>query len=428
MQNTTEQVKVLPVLVCRKGQVSERFLNERIKQLNKNLKIKAEILEGITINDEEDLAIFDVHAKDADVILLYKPHLGLGNCVTEIAKRGLPIMLFNDEGLVNNPLDALEYVYTRNNVWVALDHQDINDYLETISVRERLRRTKILVLNEDYPHWERFLSRVQGGREAIKKRFGIELEYVQSEDVMKRWEKIDDAVAEQLVEKWMREADKIVEPSKTDVKAVAKLYILMKDLLSEKNAQAITMAYGDNPLPVPCFAYTNLRDEGIPAACEADIISLLSMVILHYVAEKPCFMGNTFVDTKDDALVLSHCVCPRKMEGYNADASPYILRRYHTESFTGSLTAFVKMKIGQEVTVCRLSGDLKNMVVANGVIMDCTEMDSERYCRITVKVKIKNSREFVHKTSGNHHVMVYGDYREQLKRLNSLLNINTIEI
>ncbi|MEM3577247.1 MAG: hypothetical protein QXX51_02165 [Candidatus Bathyarchaeia archaeon] len=428
MQNATEPVKVLPVLVCRKGQVSENFLNERIEQLSKNLKIKAEILEGITVNDEEDLIIFGVHAKDADAIILYKPHLGLGNCITEIAKHGLPIILFNEEGLVNNPLDALEYVYSRNNVWVALDYQDINNCLEAISVREKLKKTKILVLNEDYPHWEHFLSRVQGGREAIKKKFGIELEYVQSEDVMKRWENIDDALAEPLVEKWMSEADKIVEPSRTDVKAVAKLYILMKNLLNEKTAQAVTMAYGDNPLPVPCFAYTNLRDEGIPAACEADIISLLSMVILHYVAEKPCFMGNTFVDTKDNALVLSHCVCPRKMEGYNADASPYILRRYHMENFAGSLTAFVKMTVGHEVTVCRLSGDLKNMIVANGVILDCAEMDSEMYCRITVKVKIENPREFIHKTSGNHHVMVYGDYREQLKRLNSLLNINTIEI
>jgi L-fucose isomerase-like protein len=421
-------IKVLPVLVCRKGQVPEQFLSETMETLHKNLNIETEILGGVTINDEDDLALFDVHAKDADAILLYKPHLGLGKCIAEIVKYGLPIILFNDEGIVNNPLDALEYVYTRNNVWVAVDYQDVNNYLEVISVKEKLRRTKILVLNDDYPHWEQFLSRVHGGREAIKKKFGIELGYVQSEDVVKQWRNIDDTLVKALAEKWISEAEKIVEPTRNDVDAVARLYILMKSLLNEKNAHAITMAYGDNPLPVPCFAYTNLRDEGIPAACEADIISLLSMVILHYVAKKPCFMGNTFIDTKDDTLILSHCVCPRKMEGYNANAAPYILRRYHNKNFAGSLTAFVKMKIGQEVTICRLSGDFKNMIVANGVLLDCKEMDSEMYCRVTAKVKIKNPREFVHKTSGNHHVMVYGDYREQLKKLNSLLDINTIEM
>lgn len=188
------------------------------------------------------------------------------------------------------------------------------------------------------------------------------------------------------------------------------------------------MAYGEDPLPVPCFAYTNLRNEGIPAACEADILSLLSMVILHHIAGKPCFMGNTFVDVNDEVLIISHCVCPRKMEGYNAIAEPYVLRSYHKEKFTGSLTAFVKMKTNQEVTACRLSGDLKNMIIASGRVVDCTEMDDNTYCRVTAKVKISNPKEFIHRTSGNHHILVYGDCREQLRRLNETLGITNIEV
>jgi L-fucose isomerase-like protein len=116
------------------------------------------------------------------------------------------------------------------------------------------------------------------------------------------------------------------------------------------------------------------------------------------------------------------------MEGYNANAMPYTLRRYHREKFTGSLTAFAEMKEGQVVTICRLSGDLKSMIIARGVIVDCADMDAEEYCRVTVKVKVTNPKEFIHKTSGNHHVMVYGDYREQLKRLNTVLGITTIEV
>ena len=231
-----------------------------------------------------------------------------------------------------------------------------------------------------------------------------------------------------IVEKWTKEAEKIVEPDENDMISVAKLYLVMTELLKEKNAQAITIGYGDNPLPVPYFAYTNLRDEGTPSACEADIISLLSMVILNYITNKPCFMGNTFVDTKDNLLILSHCVCPRKMEGYNAEAAPYTLRRYHKEKFTGSLTAFVKMKLGQEVTVCRLNGNLKSMIIAQGKTVDCVEMDADAYCRVKAKVKIANPKEFIHNTSGNHHVMVYGDYREPLRKLNEILGITTKEV
>jgi len=154
----------------------------------------------------------------------------------------------------------------------------------------------------------------------------------------------------------------------------------------------------------------------------------LSMVILNYIANKPCFMGNTFVDMTDETLIISHCVCPRKMEGYNTKPAPYTLRRYHKEKFTGSLTAFVKMEVGEEVTICRLSGDLKTMLLAKGNIVDCVDMDSDEYCRVKVKVQIKNPKEFIYKTSGNHHVMVYGDYRSQLKMLNDILGITTIEV
>jgi L-fucose isomerase-like protein len=428
VQSLSEHLKIIPVLVCRKGQVKEKFMEEKVKQLRKNLKIDAQILKDIVINEETDVPLLSKHVAKADVILLYKPHLGLGNCIAKICECGLPIILFNDEGMVNNPLDALEYIYPREKVWVAIDYQDLNNFLGALSVKKKLGQTKILILNADYPHWERFLCRVHGGREAIKEKLGIELEYVKSEDVIRKWENMDEERVKPLVENWVKEAEKIAEPEEKDLIAVAKLYLVMKDLLKENNAQAITMGYGENPLPVPCFAYTNLRDEGIPSACEADIISLLSMVILHYIAEKPCFMGNTFIDTNDETLIISHCVCPRKMEGYNTNPAPYTLRRYHKEKFTGSLTAFVKMKTDQEVTICRLSGDLKNMLIASGIIVDSVEMDDDIYCRVKAKVKVKNPKEFIHKTTGNHHVMVYGDYREQLRKLNEILGITTTEV
>jgi len=428
MQSAPETLKILPVLVCRKGQVKENFMPEKIKELKENLKLDVQILKSVVINEEKDVSLLNENVTKADAILLYKPHLGLGECVIKISEHNLPIILFNDEGMVNNPLDALEYVHPKERVWIAVDYQDVNNLLSAPSAKKKMRQTKIVVLNANYPHWERFLSRIRRGREAIKQKLGIELEYVKSEDVLEKWKNMDEKRVKIVTEKWMTEAEKIVEPEEKDLIAVAKLYLVMKDLLKEKNAQAITMGYGDDPLPVPCFAYTNLRDEGTPSACEADIISLLSMVILNYIANKPCFMGNTFVDTTDNTLILSHCVCPRKMDGYEANATPYTLRQYHKEKFTGSLTAFVKMKSEQEVTVCRLSGDLKNMLIARGIIADCMEMDSEAYCRVTVKVRINNSKEFIHKTSGNHHVMVYGDYREQLRKLNEMLGIATIEV
>jgi L-fucose isomerase-like protein len=45
-----------------------------------------------------------------------------------------------------------------------------------------------------------------------------------------------------------------------------------------------------------------------------------------------------------------------------------------------------------------------------------------------VKIKIDDPRGFVHETSGNHHVMVYGDFREKLRELNRIFGIATVEM
>jgi len=423
-----EPLRVLPVLVCRKGQVKDNFMEEKLKQLKKNLKSDVHILKPAIINEEKDISLLGKRQDKAEAILLYRPHLGLGDCIIRISEFNLPTIIFNDEGLICNPLDALEYIYPKENVWVAIDYQDLNNYLTALSTKKKLSQTKILILNADYPHWERFLCRIRGGREAIKNKLGIDLEYVKSDDVIKRWKNVDEKTASQLAKKWIKEAENIVGAEEKDAISVARLYIVMKDLLEEKNAQALTMAYGDNPLPVPCVAYTNLRDEGIPAACEADINSLLSMTIMHYIADKPSFMGNIFMDPADENLIISHCVCPRKMQGYNMKPAPYMLRPYHTQKFTGSITAFVKMKKGQEITLWRLSGDLRSMLITKGKIMSSVEYKGETYCRVKTKVKINNPRELVHKTFGNHHMIVYGDYTEQLKKLNEILGITTIEV
>lgn len=424
--------KVLPALVCGKGEIWEKTFGKMVEDLKGNLSRDIQVLKGVIINEEKEVIALKESMAEADLVLLYKPHLGLGNCVLKIAEFGFPMILFNEENQVWTPLDALEYIYPRDNLWVAVNYEDINSRLSILGAKKKIEKTRILILNADYAHWEMFLCRISGGLEAIKEKFGMKVEYVKSDEVIKGWKNIDEKTAKRVTEEWRRGAQKIVGTGEDDLVAVARLYLLMKKLLKERNAHAITMAYGDDHLPVPCFAYTNLRDEGILAACEADIISLLSMIILHWLIYKPSFMGNTFIDPDDNAIIITHCVCPRKMAGYNTSPASYILQNYHNQKFTGSLTAFVGMSINQEVTVCRLSGDLKNMFVTRGVVLDCKNSDDCKdisgYCRMVVKIKVDAPGKFIHKTSGNHQVMVYGDYREELRELNRLLGITTVEV
>jgi len=147
-----ETLRVLPLLVCRKGQVKDSLMEEKLKRIRKDVKSDVQILKHITINEEKDISLLEKQQANAEAILLYKPHLGLGDCIIKISEFNLPTIIFNDEGLICNPLDALEYVYPKENVWIAIDYKDLNTYLTALSTKKKLSQTKILILNADYPH------------------------------------------------------------------------------------------------------------------------------------------------------------------------------------------------------------------------------------------------------------------------------------
>lgn len=153
IRNEAFPLKVVPILVCRKEIMSRQEFVERIKELKENLAVKAQILKGVIINEESDLTSLEEPVKEADVILLYKPHLSLVKCVIKIAEYNIPIILFKEVYKINGAMDALEYIWGKKDVWVAIDYPDINSRLELLQAKKRIENTKILVLNADYPHW-----------------------------------------------------------------------------------------------------------------------------------------------------------------------------------------------------------------------------------------------------------------------------------
>jgi len=77
--------------------------------------------------------------------------------------------------------------------------------------------------------------------------------------------------------------------------------------------------------------------------------------------------------------------------------------------------------------ICRLSGDLRSILLASGQIQVCQDLPG--FCRVTVSVRLNGSvREFINRASGNHHALVHGDHRDELQALNDLLRIETIRI
>ena len=413
-----------------KKREQERKIREVLKETERNLE-KAKFLKPIVIREKEDfekLMLMDIQLEEIDAFLIFKKCLGFGIEIAKLAEKGKPIIIFQEQNVPNLAFDAMEYAANKKNVFVALSFKDMNETLKFLEVKKKLERTKILVLCSDFPFYHERVKPKTADLEAIKSKLGVEIEEVSYEEFLEKWNSISQRKAKALAKEWISKAEKIVEPTENDVSLVARLYLAMKAMLKERKANALTLIYGESPFPVPCLAYTYLRDEGIPAACEGDINSLLMMILLHYLAEKPAFMGNTVLaDVKNNVVAISHCIVPTKMKGYASEPLPYTLRSYHGLKFRGSVTAYCQLEKGRKVTITRFNNDLTKIFVCTGKILSCKDYEDPQLCRAVVKIKVRNVKDFLNKTFGNHHVVIYGDYMRELRKIGDLLDVRVIE-
>ena len=181
--------------------------------------------------------------------------------------------------------------------------------------------------------------------------------------------------------------------------------------------KTIKEKYNLNGLTLRCFSLLNtlkttacvslalFNSNNIVATCEGDIPTMLSMHLLNKVTNQVGFQANpSRIDISSKKMVLAHCTLPLSMcDSYTADT--------HFESGIG---VAVKGKLKQEkVTIFKLSNNLKDYYVSTGTIL--SNLNEDNLCRTQIEVLIdENIEYFLNRPYGNHHVVVYGDYKQAI--------------
>ena len=154
-----------------------------------------------------------------------------------------------------------------------------------------------------------------------------------------------------------------------------------------------------------CLALAMLNDEGIIATCEGDIPSMLSMLLVKAACDKPSFQANPSRiqfggENEDNNVLFAHCTIPLTM------SNKYEFMT-HFESGLG-IGIRGTMNLG-EVTIFKLSRDLKNYLLIPGEIKENTTLPN--YCRTQISVKIQDEDMYplINKSYGNHVIISYGD-------------------
>jgi L-fucose isomerase-like protein len=273
----------------------------------------------------------------------------------------------------------------------------------------------------------------------VKSRIGAEVIPVTIDDVIQAHKAVDAKAAESEAEAyWLTKAKKIVEPSREEIVKSAAMYLAMKNLMIEREAQAITIAcLGGIPIDVlgyPCLGFSKLNDIGLVGACEADMDSTLTMLAFTHAFGVPGFISDPLFDVSRNAVIHAHCLAPSKMDGPAGERAPFLIRTHRDDNRGASLE--VELRVGQEITCAKLC-NLDTMLLSAGKIIDIPDYD-DRGCRTQAVTQVADARKMVDEWGSGvlenegmmtllHRVVFYGNHVENVRHLSTLMGWKVIQ-
>lgn len=152
-----------------------------------------------------------------------------------------------------------------------------------------------------------------------------------------------------------------------------------------------------------CLALAILNAEGIPAACEGDQKSLVSMVIMRTLTGESGFMANpSCMDPDNNEIIFAHCTLPIDMP------DDYFL----TTHFESGIGVAVACDIEpQQMTIFKCDDTLKRYYAGKAQLIET--MHRKDLCRSQMKLRLEDGTEYFAKHPvSNHHIICKGDWKE----------------
>ena len=270
----------------------------------------------------------------------------------------------------------------------------------------------------------------------IKEKLGAEILAVGQADFDEMMGQVQDEVVKEESRRWIEGAKQIVEPNVEDISKAARVSIALQRLMQQHQAQglAVGTCMGWLPRGFPCLGFARLRDGGLPAACEGDMDSLLTMMLFQYAIDQPGFQGNATFDTSRNAVWTAHCTAPLKLDGPHGAEAPYLLRGHSEVSGSGCVPE-VQYRLGETITRTKLV-NLDTILISTGQIIEVPEK-SIRACRTQIVTEVRDAAKMAANWSSVletddamtllHRVVYYGDHLQSVRHLADLLDMNVVE-
>ena len=332
---------------------------------------------------------------------------------------------------------------------LSSDFQNVVDAVELLTVKRKINNSKVLVFKNFGPipkekeelikesvgtgsTWQRFLSGRKGMEEKLnllKERYGVDVTIGTKDDLLSYYNNTDNNKATKIAEKWIQEAQSIVEPTKDEILKSARMYLALKTAVEDHKVDAISidciMMYFTGQLSAyPCLSHFQMNNDGFVGVCESDLDAILTQLVIKYVTGRPGFVSDPVIDTASNQIIYAHCMASNKPLGTKGPVAPYIIRS-HAEDNKGASVQVIK-PLGYTVTTIKFDILTNSMSIHNGKAVG--NVNSPLACRTKLAVEVPDAQLLLDNWDTDifswHKVTVYGNYRKQFMNLAKLYRMN----
>lgn len=352
---------------------------------------------------------------------------GVEEMVKACIDRLPPYVVLIADGLKNSLAASLEILS-----WMRIDRrhgrvlhgttsfimQGIDDYACAHDALAKLNGKRVGVIGK--PSGWLIASNVD--YQALSERWGIEMVDVPLDEVVKDYQAIADDEVQDITHEFISQAIGVKEPSRDEVVKAMRLYRAVKAIVERYHLDAFTLNCFDlipTTRTTGCVALALLNQEGIPAGCEGDEQTLLTMLAVQAATGEMTFMANPSKILDNDAreMVFAHCTIAPAM------TDRYIVRD-HYESLSG--VAVEGIFDPMDVTVVKCGGtSMEHYFISKARLLECTS--NPNMCRTQLRLRLEQPLDyFLERSIGNHHVIVRGDHATRISAALRLLGSNPI--
>lgn len=325
---------------------------------------------------------------------------------------------------------------------------DLVGKINVIAAMRRLKESRILSVS---PH--RYIAQIdyQGDlhkefpkdyneryADALEETLGVQIERVAPEEFYEAVARVDRGRAEEIADKWIREAREVTDTTREEVVRTATAYLAF-DLLRERhhcNAISTHMRSLTGSGRVEDMFWPGLglecgfKTRGIQAVCQDYPDILVTQLLGYYLTGRPSMLGDLMIDTFNNAEILTHCGAPINPHG--EDRIPYTIRS-HAESPVrgtykpGSSTGImVELPLNETVTIWKIYALNRKVGFHTGRTVDGRKLyghSSENFddimCRTKLVAQVRDAAKIQKHYSpdeyGIHRAAIFGDLTDRIR-------------